>query len=316
MAYGNTVTSCSIAQLPPELLARIFLELAQEKQALVSCSFVSYSWRKIALPVLMRHVVITHDHLDDRSVLFCHWPFTHRDNWKHVQILELTRKNAPDYMPGQDYVHVDLDALKNVLPKFPALDELRLAHVAILSAPVLSLTALPHRIRSLTLRTKGFLVDDEEDFSDDGMMEVVQDIYDPASGLPMFSTLSAILSAVVPDLLTLMGGYVRNPCDPPDSVLAPTSVKIRRLSIGKRWFDLSYWCNLLEPNTLEHLTMPLAWGDRERAVVSLTGITPCLDSPCDPSSTSALDIVSLPISGRVGARDDCRSTRSWDWSSA
>ena len=249
-----------MVELPPELLSQIFLELVQDRQALLSCSSVSYGWRETALPVLMRHVVITYDHLNDRSMHVRDWPFAPQDNWKHVRILEFTS--------GQDHVDVNLDALRNVLLEFPALDELRLAHVVIPSEPIPSQTSVPHRIRSLTLWTKGHWFDEVNcrDVYDDHIVGIFPDVYDRSLGLPMFSTLSAILSVVVPDVLTLMGGYVRTSHDPPNSVPAPMSVKIRRLSIGKRWFSLSYWRNLLQPNTLEHLTVALAWGDHKRVV--------------------------------------------------
>ena len=203
----------------------------------------------------MRHIVITYDHLNDRD-----WPFTHHDYWKHVKILEL--------IPGQDCVDLDIGALRNVLPEFPALDELRLVHIVILSAPIPSRTSVPLRIRSLTLHTKGhsFDRDDCSDADDDNIVMIFQSLHDVAFGLPKFSLLSAVLSVVVSDILNVGGGHLWTSLDTPDNFTAPMSVGIRQLSIGSRYFDSSYWRSLLEPNTLEHLTVALAWGDRERAV--------------------------------------------------
>ncbi|KAI0718695.1 hypothetical protein C8T65DRAFT_737049 [Cerioporus squamosus] len=170
---------------------------------------------------------------------------------QHIKILEFTgyRRLYRKHWEGPSTIEVDLDILKDMLPDFPVLVELRLTHVATTAPPILTRSTPSRPVKMLVVSIKRYPDDDEDDDNE------VFGRYSRNYGLPMFSTLSAVLSVVAPQTFSLKGGYKKGRRDPPESFPAPRLMTIPRLDLGKYWLNPDYLRDVLAPGALEHLTV-------------------------------------------------------------
>ncbi|RPD54955.1 hypothetical protein L226DRAFT_560840 [Lentinus tigrinus ALCF2SS1-7] len=247
--------SCAVARIPIELLRQVILELKDlhGQHALRPCVKVSRTWREISLPLFLRHIEIICDLRTDRLSLLRDWLAIHEDMKNHVKVLEITGhlRLARATWNKPYHIDVNLDVLKDVISQLPNLADLRLLHVAITKPPTLAHHTPPVAIPSLTLRSSG----NDDDYETGHRYWF---------GLPMFSTLSAVLSVAAPDTVILRGGYKKSSRDRPDDVLPPQLMTIRSLDLGKHWLD-PYFLGVLAADTLEHLAVVWPWQKRDLA---------------------------------------------------